>query len=544
MQKILSFILFMTLSSNILYAETLTLPKPMGIHAIGTKAFEMKDEKRKMFRGEESRRWMVQAFYPAEKHEGTYPYMPETLKNGKVLDIEVLAHAKPNALILKESSYPIVIFVPGLGQERQKYTILCEELASQGYIVLSLDQPYVSNFVRFPDNTKITPSFKDAWKLTLGRKDRDYRYQYYDLAMDMIINDIKYILDHIDALNKDHFDSALDVHKTILMGHSFGGNVAHHLGFKDPRIKIIVDIDSKISERKIYDSVGIPANSERKPVFFIRGMMQYQENLGDQLTKIDNADTWTPNVEHSAFSDNAYLAKYIPNIANQSFIKTFLNWFFKSGPHFDAIDTNLGDIPVNEWFNEYRSKIVSWLNKTLEDDSNKKFSRSPIGDNLHTDVYNFIVDKLLQEKSYTEEEVNKFIQQELDILNIHITDKPFIAELYEGAFADLLRGLCHNFTGCKEITLYQKEGIGIAYTDQENKINFKEKRGILFDLGFLGKNAHEKLGIEKRIADNGRVYYEIIKAIYYNKERRFAYLEIKKPEQDHQLIGYIRYIIE
>jgi pimeloyl-ACP methyl ester carboxylesterase len=544
MHKILFFISLLFTFSNLLSAEPITLPKPTGIYAVGTKAFELKDEKRKMFRGEESRRWMIQAFYPAEKHEGTYPYMPETLKNGKVVDVEVLAHAKLNASILKESSYPLIIFVPGLGQERQKYTILCEELASQGYVILSLDQPYVSNFVRFPDNHKITLNLKDAWKLTLGRKDRDYRYRYYDLAMDMIINDIKYILDHMDALNKNHFDSVLNIHQTILMGHSFGGNVAHHLGFKDPRIKAIVDIDSKISDRNIYGHIGIPANNNKKPVFFIRGMMQYQENLGDQLTKIDNATIWTPNVEHSAFTDNAFLAKYIPNLATQSFIKTFLNWFFKSGPNFDAIDTDLGSNSANEWFKDYRSKIVSSLNKTLKDDSHKKFSRSPIGDTLHTDVYNFIIDKLLQEKSYTEQEVNKFIHQDLDILNIHVTDKPFIANLYEGEFADLLKKLCHTFEGCQEITLYQKNGVGIAYTGQEKELKFKEKQDILISLGFLGKNIQEKLGTIKLTTDDGQIYYEIIKAIYYNKERHYAYLEIKKSEQEHLLIGYIRYIIK
>lgn len=544
MHKVLFFISLLFSFSNLISAEKLTLPKPTGIYPVGTKAFEMTDEKRKMFRGEESRKWMIQAFYPVEKHEGTYPYMPETLKNGKILDIEVLTHAKPSASLLKESSYPLVIFVPGLGQERQKYTILCEELASQGYVILSLDQPYVSNFVRFTDNTKITLNFKDAWKLTLGRNDRDYRYQFYDQAMDATINDIKFILDHIDTINKDHFDLTLDIHQTILMGHSFGGNVAHHLGFIDPRIKAIVDIDSKITERKIYDHIGVPANNNKKPVFFIRGMMQYQENLGDQLTKIENATIWAPNVEHSAFTDNAFLTKNIPNFSTQSFIKTFLNWFFKSGPNFDAVDTDLNGNSVNEWFNDYRSKIVSWLNKTFEDDAHKKFSLSPIGDNLNTDVYDFIIDQLLKEKSYTEEEVNKFIQQELDILNIHVTDKPFIAHLYEGEFASILKRLSLTFEGCQEITLYQKDGVGIAYTGQEKALKFKEKQDILFDLGFLGKNTHEKLGIKKRIADNGRIYYEIIKAIYYNKERHYAYLEIKKSEHDHLLIGYIRYIIE
>lgn len=79
--------------------------------------------------------------------------MIETLIGGLVDGTVVLGYAKPNAfpLLFQKHQFPLILFVPGLGVERQLYTILCEELASNGYVVLSLDQPYVSNFVRFPE---------------------------------------------------------------------------------------------------------------------------------------------------------------------------------------------------------------------------------------------------------------------------------------------------------------------------------------------------------------------------------------------------------
>lgn len=81
--------------------------------------------------------------------------MPGTLQDGIVQGTKVLAYAKPNADPVSSKTFPMVIFIPGRGEERQKYTILCEELASQGYVVLAIDQPYVANFVQFPDGTKI-----------------------------------------------------------------------------------------------------------------------------------------------------------------------------------------------------------------------------------------------------------------------------------------------------------------------------------------------------------------------------------------------------
>lgn len=345
-------------------SEGITLPKPSGRYSVGTKAIEVRDRSRPPFRGNGNNKWMVQAFYPSEPHMGTYFYMPGTIKKGNVEDTQVFAHGKPNAPILKEGPYPLILFIPGLGGERQLYTILCEELASQGYVILSFDTPYVSNFVRFPNGDTLTLTLKDAWKVP---RDRDYRYQYYDEAMVYVMGNVTYILDHLDHISREHFQGILLTKGIIIMGHSFGGNVAHTFGFKERRIKAIVDIDSKITERKIFGRVGVPPNPAKKPVLFIRGMMQYQEDLGNHLNNIENTTIWKPTVQHSAFSDNGYLAHKIKDFGKNYFIQDFFKWLFKTGPFWDTIDTNLGDHTVDAWFKLYRASIVSWLKKNAEE---------------------------------------------------------------------------------------------------------------------------------------------------------------------------------
>lgn len=355
----LILLIFCICYSPIAFAsKSLTLPKPTGSFAIGTKAIEMRDSSRTMLRGNDPRRWMVQAFYPSEEHDETYPYMPGTLDNGIVQGTKVLSYAKPNAAPLKSQRYPVIIFVPGRGGERQKYTILCEELASQGYVVLTLDQPYASNFVKFLDGTRIVLTLQDAWKVP---KDRDYRYSYDDKVIEGAIKDVIYMLDHLNEVSGKELGNICDFSHIILMGHSLGANVAHILGFQDERIKAVVDIDSKITERKIFDHVGVPPNPSSKPVLFIRGMMQYQDDVGDQLTKIQNSTIWKPFVQHSAFSDNAYFSAKIQNFGTQGFLQNFLNWFFKQAPYRDRIDTDLGDNEVDAWFTTYKEHVVEWL---------------------------------------------------------------------------------------------------------------------------------------------------------------------------------------
>lgn len=274
---------------NVTLATELQLPKPTGSYSTGTKAIEVRDPSRTLFRDQKPRRWIIQAFYPSKKHEGIYPYMPDTLKDGIVQGTKIFALSKPNAAPLPSQKFPVIIFVPGLGEERQKYTILCEELASQGYIILAVDQPYVANFVKFPDGTKIGLTLKNVWKIP---RDRNYRYQYYDEAMAGCIKDIEYILSHLSEMNAAELGGMCNTDHIILMGHSFGGNVAHTLGFKNERIKVVIDIDSKITERQIFGRIGVPPNLTGKPVLFIRGMMQYQENVGNQLIVLSLIHYW------------------------------------------------------------------------------------------------------------------------------------------------------------------------------------------------------------------------------------------------------------
>lgn len=313
-----------------------------------------------MMRSNESMRFMIQAFYPSLQHGKLYPYMLGTIETGKVGGIRISSHAMPNAEPFKNKKFPLIIFVPGLGATRQQYTILCEELASHGYVIFSIDQPFVSSFVKFPDETSIVLTKRDAWKV--GR-DRDYRYKYFDEALEEGIKNIVFIMDNLDGLNIKEVGNIIDKNAIILMGHSFGGNIAHILGFKDDRIKAVVDIDSKITERAIGGKIGVTANIKNKPVLFIRAMLQYQEDVGSQLTKITEATLWEPEVQHSAFSDNAYLAVKIKDFGYDSFISRTFNWFFKRGPHFSKIDTNIGTKDSNKWFKEYTSFIINWLHK-------------------------------------------------------------------------------------------------------------------------------------------------------------------------------------
>jgi hypothetical protein len=338
-------------------ANPLTVPEPKGVYGVGMLNVELSDPARTQLRSVDKRRWMATVFYPTFKTKGTAPYMTGTLDEGNVCGTKVLGYAIPGALMVQNRKFPIIISLPGRGNVRQQNTILYEALASYGYIVITMDQPYVANFVKFSDGAKTTLTFKDVWNLP---RDRDYRYAYDDEIIALAIKDIDFVLDHLEAFGK--ISSAFDTKNMVLMGHSIGANIAQIKGFSDQRTKAIVDIDSKITERAVFGRIGVHPNPDDKPVLFIRGMLQYQENVGDQLTKISNSTIWQPDVQHSAFSDDAYFAPKIPNYG-MGFWQGLYTWLFKKGPYFSTTDTSLGDYKVDEWFEQYPEYIVKWLDK-------------------------------------------------------------------------------------------------------------------------------------------------------------------------------------
>ncbi|KJV55110.1 alpha/beta hydrolase family protein [Orientia chuto str. Dubai] len=249
--------------------------------------------------------------------------MTGTLDDGNLCGTKVLGHAIPSALMIQDRKFPIVISLPSRGGEHQKETIPYEALASHVYIVITMDQPYVANFVKFPDGAKINLTSKDVWNLL---RDRDYRYAYDDEIIASAIKDIDFVFEHFQDFG--NISSAFDTKNIILMGHSIGANIAQIKGFGDKRIKVIVDIDSKITERAVFSRISVHSSPDDKPVLFIRGMLQYQEDVGDQLTKISNGTIWASKVQHSAFSDDAYFATKIPNYG-MSFFQGLIYGFSK-----------------------------------------------------------------------------------------------------------------------------------------------------------------------------------------------------------------------
>ncbi|MGO2682979.1 MAG: alpha/beta hydrolase [Microbacterium sp.] len=145
-------------------------------------------------------------------------------------------HAFVNAPPVPETSFPVIVAVSGFGGFRTANTILIEELVSRGYVVIGMDQPYISARTRRADGRVVT------------MKRRGHLYDVHPRAQVLahLAADVSFALDmvkHDPTLNR-----SVDVSRAGVMGVSLGGTVAAEAASADDRIAACLMMDAVMPE--------------------------------------------------------------------------------------------------------------------------------------------------------------------------------------------------------------------------------------------------------------------------------------------------------
>ena len=259
------------------------VPEPTGMHEVGTLSMTVLDEQRTELYGESpgsSRRFMVQVWYPAETTEG---FIRSQWVDGGVPVVQSLArdwnlpafvlnhirHVKAHAyidapLLEGETQFPVVIISHGWSGSRNLHTDFAEELASQGYVVFSIDHTYGSVATVFSDNDI---SVIDRGALPL-RSETDQFLTYANALVNTYAGDISSTIDFLSDLNRDTtsmFYQRLD-ESVGVVGHSTGGGAAVKAALEDNRIKSVVGLDPWVEPLLEEELLG----GIHQPTFFIR----------------------------------------------------------------------------------------------------------------------------------------------------------------------------------------------------------------------------------------------------------------------------------
>ena len=238
----------------------LTLPAPTGPHPIGTVWLHLVDRARidPWQDSHPARELMVQLWYPTHSTHG-HPLAPWMLP-AAVPFFEQAQGIPTGTLILPtthaqlaapvdrgQCGLPVVLYSHGLRTDRSLGTVLVEELASHGYLVVAIDHTHDADYVEFPggrvESFAITGDLDDA---LIGK------------ALAVRTADTRFVLDQLTALNAGHNPDAgrrrlpptltgsFDLPSTGMLGHSLGGATAAAAMRADRRLRAGVNLDGSL----------------------------------------------------------------------------------------------------------------------------------------------------------------------------------------------------------------------------------------------------------------------------------------------------------
>lgn len=347
------------------------VPAPTGPNKVGTLTKWTADESRTdPFHRGAKRELMLRFWYPTSSGRGCRPAEYASPKVWAYLSQITglpLPRVKTNSCLGAPVAYgfhPIIVFSPGYTGMFTDCTFLFEDLASHGYVVISVAHTYETTAVEFPDGRLVTSQFGSylAPDTLLGDLDS------LKFARSVRLADLKFVLDELASLNTtagNPFTDKLDLLHIGVMGHSLGGEVAIASLEQEARLQAGVLIDGVVSDES--------TTGTGKPVMILAagrerwsdGECRLWRNLRNSRLAVNFI-----GAGHFTLTDAIWLLKDSPGMAvptgsmspekTISAVRNFITAFF------DASLRNRPDSPlVRSISSEYAGAIVITQNQEL-----------------------------------------------------------------------------------------------------------------------------------------------------------------------------------
>lgn len=160
---------------------------------------------------------------------------------------------------------PVLLYSPGFGAPRSWGTAQVEDLASHGFVVVTIDHPGDAGAVTFPDgrveqrqaqlSSNVTDAYAYIGKVLLPIRVADTRFVLDELA-DIVAGHDPDVDRH--PLPGD-LARMLDLSKVAMFGHSLGGATALQVLHDDRRVLAGLDLDGTLFGSVVADGVNRPA---------------------------------------------------------------------------------------------------------------------------------------------------------------------------------------------------------------------------------------------------------------------------------------------
>lgn len=358
------FLLFLSIVFSLIFPEE-KMPEPSGSHAIGTQIFEATDPERLEKYSDETdayRKIRYQVWYPTDETKSFS--RANWLLDGKLVSRQLLrnlsfpaptfmldqaARVKSHAYIdapISEAleQYPLVVISHGWKSFGAFHADYAEELASQGFIAVTIDHSYGAQAVKFSDGEVVYIN-NDALPSNISKE--EFAKAAHQLAK-TYGEDVKLVLDEFEDLNENHpdFKGKIDQEKIGLVGHSTGGAGDVYLALEDPRIKALIGLDAwvnPLATDKLSQGLTMPALFLRSEEW---GKRERKETLNLLVDASDNAQI----IEVTDANHLDYPMTYI--------FSPYTKWIGLTGGFGDRKDAFIQKEMIHDFFVQHLNKEV------------------------------------------------------------------------------------------------------------------------------------------------------------------------------------------
>lgn len=237
------------------------LPAPTGSYPVGSVDLHLIDPNRAdPWVPEEVRELMVTVRYPARPNTAPKaPYMAPGVATAVAATDAGKLEVEPNLLDYHFPTHsglgapaaggrrPVLLYSPGATLSRSHGTTHMEQLAGEGYIVVAIDHTHEAEAVEFPDG-RIARKALPAPTIDVSKR-----------LIATRVADTRFVLDQLELLaGGAHHDAdgralppglntALDLSRIGMFGHSGGGFTTAETMLADPRIRAGADLDGSMA---------------------------------------------------------------------------------------------------------------------------------------------------------------------------------------------------------------------------------------------------------------------------------------------------------
>lgn len=304
------------------------LPKPSGRYVVNQTIVQLTDDSRidPYQPGNIPRSVLISTFYPSSELKASSqfcpsPYLPPLtaafldqkysvvgLPNGTFEQFQLqlpcpTTSSNKNCLSSKQN-FPVILFSPGSGVSRLLYSVLAQQLASAGHIVITIDHPGDADIVEFPDGKVVYDALPNA---TLDD---------FAKAVDVRAQDATFVLNSISKapVAKQLIPGAkagFNVQKVGMYGHSLGGATAFSTAYLDKRIVGAVDLDGLLFGPVIENGLS------KKQALLFFGRSDHNSTSDETVAgAIKNSKGWKKSLvldgaQHLTYSDLPVLASLL-----------------------------------------------------------------------------------------------------------------------------------------------------------------------------------------------------------------------------------------